>query len=75
MNPLTLTESLRQIAAGWVARGVYGVIVDVVFVNNVTWAGGWERGESQRVRQLLPDWGPGWMGVHYHEQDAGTPSK
>ncbi len=42
------------------------VIVDVVFANSVMWAEEWERGErgeSSRVGQLLPDWGPGWMGI------------
>ncbi len=54
------------------------VIVDVVIVNSVMWAEEWERGErgkSQRVRQLLPDRIPGWMGISHHEQEAGTPSK
>jgi hypothetical protein len=53
------------------------VIVDVVIVNSVMWAERWERGErgkSQRVGQLLPDRGPGWMGIH-HEQEADLPSK
>jgi hypothetical protein len=34
------------------------MIVDVVYVNNVMWTVGWERGESgknQGVGQLLPD--------------------
>jgi hypothetical protein len=34
-----------------------------------------ERGKSQGVGQLLPDKGPGWMGIRYHEQEAGPPSK
>jgi hypothetical protein len=57
------------------------VIIDVVFVNNVMGDEGWERGErvergkSQGVGQLLPDWGPGLMGVCHHEQEAGPPSK
>ncbi len=32
---------------------------------------GWEMAErrkSQRVGQLLPDWGPEWMGIRHHEQ-------
>jgi hypothetical protein len=52
--------------------------VDIVIVNSVMWAEEWERGKkgkSRRVGQLLPDRGPGWMGIHYHEQEAGTPSK
>ncbi len=32
-------------------------------------------GESQGVGQLLPDWGPGWMGIRHHRQEAGPPSK
>jgi hypothetical protein len=54
------------------------VIVDVVIVNSVMWAEGWERGErgkSQRVGQLLPDRGLEWMGIHHHEQVTGLPSK
>jgi hypothetical protein len=57
------------------------VIVDVVIVNSVMWAEGWERGErgdrgkSQRVEQLLPDRGLGWMRIRHHEQEAGPPSK
>ncbi len=54
------------------------VIVNVVFVNSVMWAEGWERGdrgENQRVEQLLPDWGLGWMEIRHHEQEAGPPSK
>jgi hypothetical protein len=42
------------------------VIVDVVGVNSVMRAEGWERGErgkSQRAGQLLPDRGPEWMGI------------
>jgi beta-xylosidase len=45
------------------------VIVDVVIVNSVMWAEGWERGErgkSQRVVQLRPDRGPEWMGIRHH---------
>ncbi len=54
------------------------VIVDVVIVNSVMWAVGLEMGEkgkSQRVGQLLSYRGPGWMGIHHHEQEAGPPSK
>jgi hypothetical protein len=54
------------------------VIVNVVIVNSVTWAAGWERGErnkSQRVGQLLPDRGLEGMGIRRHEQKAGSPSK
>jgi hypothetical protein len=54
------------------------VIVDVVYVNNVMWTVGWERGErgkSQGVGQLLPDWGLGLMGIRHHELEAGPPSK
>jgi hypothetical protein len=54
------------------------VIVDDIIVNSVMWAEGWERGKrgkSQRVGQLLPDRGPGWMEIRHHEQDAGPPSK
>jgi hypothetical protein len=61
-----------------VSRTKKTVIVDVVIVNSVMWAEGWERGErgkSQRMRQLLPDSGPGWMGLGHHEQEAGPPSK
>jgi hypothetical protein len=56
-------------------------IVDVVFVNSVMGAKGWERvdrgerGKSQGLGQLLPDWGPEWMGIRHHEQEAGPPSK
>ncbi len=25
--------------------------------------------------QLLPERGPGWMGIRHHEQETGTPSK
>ncbi len=54
------------------------MIVDVIIVNSVMWAEGWERGErgkSQRVKQLLPDRGPEWMGIRHHEQENGPPSK
>jgi hypothetical protein len=54
------------------------MIVDVIFVNSVMGIEGWERGEggkSQGVRQLIPDWGPGWMGICHLEQEAGWPSK
>jgi hypothetical protein len=54
------------------------VIVDVVIVNSVMWAEGWERGErgkSKVFRQLLPDRGPAWMGIRHHKQKAGPPSK
>ncbi len=53
------------------------VIVDVVIVNSVMWAEGWERvkGQKPKVGQLLPDREPGWMGVHHHEQEAVPPSK
>ncbi len=51
------------------------MIVDVVVVNSVMWAEGWERGKSQRVGQLLPGKGPEWMGIHHHEQDTGPPSE
>jgi hypothetical protein len=54
------------------------VIVDVVTVNRLMWAKGWERsemGKSQRVGQLLPDRGPEWMGICHHEQEAGSQSK
>ncbi len=53
-------------------------IVDVVYVNSVMWTVRWERGESgksQGVGQLLPDKGPGRMGICHHEQEAGPPSK
>jgi hypothetical protein len=49
------------------------VIVDVVIVNSVMWAEGWQRGERgkrQRVGQLLSD-----RGIHNHEQETGPPSK
>jgi hypothetical protein len=32
-------------------------------------------GKNQGVGQLMPDWGPGWMGICHHEQEAGLPSK
>jgi hypothetical protein len=54
------------------------VIVDVVVVNSVMWAEGWERGErgkSQRVGQLLPDRVPEWMGICHYEQKTGPSSK
>ncbi len=54
------------------------MIVDVVIVNSVMWAEGWERGErgkSQREGQLLPDRGPKSMGICHHEQETGPPSK
>jgi hypothetical protein len=57
------------------------VIVDVLIVNSVMWAKGWERGErgerdkSLRVGQLLPDRGLEWMGIRHHEQETGSPSK
>jgi hypothetical protein len=51
------------------------VIVDVILVNSAVWVGkGW-KGQKPRVGQLLPDRGPGWMGIRHHEQEAGTPSK
>jgi hypothetical protein len=54
------------------------VIVDVVIVNSVMWAEGWERGErgkSQRAGQLIPDRGLEWIGIRHHEQETGPPSK
>jgi hypothetical protein len=57
------------------------VIVDILIVNSVMWAKGWERGErderdkSQRVGQLLPDRGLEWMGIRHHEQETGSSSK
>ncbi len=54
------------------------VIVDVVVVNSVMQAEGWERGErgkSQRVGQLPPDRGPEWMRIRHHEQETGPPTK
>ncbi len=54
------------------------MIVDVVVLNSVMWADGWERGErckSQKVGQLLPDRGPEWMAICHHEQETGPPSK
>ncbi len=54
------------------------MIVDVVIVNSVMWAEGWERGEggkSHRVGQLLPDRGPGWMGICHQEREASLSSK
>ncbi len=50
-------------------------IVDVIYVNSVMWTMGWERGKSQGVGQLLPDKGPGWMGIRHHEQEADPPIK
>ncbi len=54
------------------------VIVDVIIRNSVKWAdgvgNGW-KGKSQRVGQLLLDWGPEWMGIRHHEQETGPPSK
>jgi hypothetical protein len=49
------------------------VIFDVVIVNSVMWAEGWERGErgkSQGEGQLLTDMGPEWMGIGHHEQET-----
>ncbi len=60
------------------SRTKKAVIVDVVIVNSVMWAEGWERGErgkSQRVGQLLPDRRPEWMGIRHHEQETGPASK
>jgi hypothetical protein len=53
-------------------------IVDVVIV---IWHGPevWEevRGGDWKVREglLIPDKGPGWMGIRYHDQDVDLPSK
>jgi hypothetical protein len=61
-----------------VSRTKKTVIVDVVIGNSVKWLMGWEmgeRGKSQRVGQLLLDWGPEWMGIRHHEQENGPPSK
>ncbi len=44
------------------------MIVDVVIVNSVMWAEGWERGEggkSQRLGPLLHDRGSEWMGFRH----------
>ncbi len=44
------------------------VIFVVIIVKSVMWAEGWERGERgeiQRVGQLLPDRGPKWMGIQF----------
>ncbi len=54
------------------------VIVDVVTINSVVWAEGWERGErdkSQRVGQLLLERGLEWMGIRHPEQETGPQSK
>jgi hypothetical protein len=61
-----------------VSRTKMTVIVDVVIVNSVMWVEEWERGErgeGLRVGQLLPDRGPGWMGIRHNEQEASPPSK
>jgi hypothetical protein len=68
-------SSLNRAVLSWAKKAV---IVDVVLVNSVMLAEGWERGgrgKSQRVGQLLPERGPVWMGIRHHEQETGPPSK
>jgi hypothetical protein len=46
-------------------------IVDVIYVNNVIWTMGCEKGErgkSQEAGKLLADQRQGWMGIRHHEQ-------
>jgi hypothetical protein len=51
-------------------------IVDVVYVNNVTWSVGCERvGELAKGGQLLADQGQEWMGIRTISKEAGSPSK
>jgi hypothetical protein len=59
------------------SRMKIAVIVDVVYVNNVMWTVGWERGgrgKSQGVGQLLLDKGLERMGIRHHGKKAGSPS-
>ncbi len=51
-------------------------VVDVVYVNIVTWYVGCERvGELERVGQLLGDQGQEWMGIRNTSKEGGSPSK
>jgi hypothetical protein len=46
-------------------------IVDVVYVNIVTWSMGCERvGELAKGGQLLAHQGQEWMGIRHHEQSS-----
>ncbi len=72
------SNEIPEIDVVLLSRTKKTVIVDVIIVNSVMWAEGWERderGKSQRVGQLLPDRGPEWMGIRHHEQETGPPSK
>jgi hypothetical protein len=51
-------------------------IVDVIYVNIVTWSVGCKRvGEVAKDGQLLANQGQEWMGIHAMGKKAGSPSK
>jgi hypothetical protein len=53
-----------------------GDVVDVVYVNTVTWSVGCERvGELVKGGQLLADQGQEWMGIRTTSKEADSPSK
>ncbi len=51
-------------------------IVDVIYVNIVTWSVGCGRvGEAAKGGQLLANQGEEWMGIRTTRKKAGSPSK
>ncbi len=51
-------------------------IIDVIYVNIVTWYVGCERvGKVAKGGQLLADQGQEWMGIRTMSKIAGSPSK
>ncbi len=51
-------------------------VVDVVYVNIVTWSVGCERvGELAKGGQMLADQGQEWMGIRTTSKEFGSPSK
>jgi hypothetical protein len=50
-------------------------VVNVIYVNIVTWSVGCERvGELAKGGQLLADQGQEWMGIRATSKEAGSPS-
>jgi hypothetical protein len=60
----------------WLCQTRIADIVDVVYVNIVTWSVGCESvGEAAKGGQLLANQGQEWMGIRATSKKAGSPSK